>query len=188
MQDRLARHFLDAESVLLGKTLQPFTLWHWRTLAALESPLVGGGDITFADLYIGARICALPAFSAIPRFGSFLNQLRHGWTHARYDRFFDDERDTWFDHLAHYQAGPKVLRVGDNQGGGCLKVHSVIYLTTGLMRLGLSDREAWGFTPGLARWYLAGAAENEGRDLNIVTEQHIREALVAGYSIEEMDL
>lgn len=190
MQDRLAQHFLPAEATLLGFTLQPFSLWHWRTLAALGSPLFCGSsaDLDLGDLAVAARICALPANSSPAKLQRALRpgpltRLRLAYF-RRFDHF-EDVCETWFKYFTHYAAGPIPT---DDADGGAASVHPVVYLAAGLMALGYSHAEAWAEQPGLARWMLAGAMEARGDRLAVVSDHMIAEALKAGHTLEEMGL
>lgn len=184
MQARLARHFLPAEAVVLGHRLQPFTLWHWRTLAALGSPLVGDGEMEFADLLFAVRLCALPPFSPLPKMRGWWLRFCARIIERRCDLL--GELATFLQYLAHYKSGP--LSIEGEFGSPRVKLHPALYLASALLSMGMSEREAWSVTPGLARWYLCGAADHEGRELLIVTDRQIEDALAAGYTEEDMGL
>jgi hypothetical protein len=188
MQDRLAQHFLPAEATLLGCRLQPFTLWHWRTLAALGSPLFCDAPegLTFEDLVVAVRVCTLPPNSPAE---AITRALRVGpWDQMRlayYRRFehFDDLIETWFAYFGHYASGPQPV---NDLNGNAAKAHPCMVLFAGLMSLGYSRADAWAETPGLARWILAGALEAKGEQLAIVSDSMIADARRAGYTEEQI--
>lgn len=183
MQSRLARHFLPAETIVLGFRLQPFTLWHWRTLSALESPVVGEGQVDLPDLLFAALLCSRPPFAPLPNLRGWRIRLRAALARLRCDPL--TEFAVLLEYLEHYKSGPFSL-AADN--APLIKTHPALYLAAGLMRLGMGSRDAWCETPGLARWVLAAAAEAEGRELVIVGEENVRVARAAGYTDEEMGL
>ncbi|MEI9998778.1 MAG: hypothetical protein WDO13_06205 [Verrucomicrobiota bacterium] len=49
---------LNDEHIVCGLRLRPFCLEMWLILTGAESPLVGGGAITIADLQFAALVCA----------------------------------------------------------------------------------------------------------------------------------
>ena len=186
MQERLARHFLPAEAIILGRTLQTFSLWHWRFLDGIGSPLVDFLPGDFADLSLAARICACAPFAAhpLPRPG-WRTALAQRLEMACYGRRLDAHLSAFREYLAHHMRGPKIMEK-DEGGGAFIATHPALYLAAGLMKMGWRHHEAWGCAPGLARWYICAAAEIEGRELCIVTDEHIQDALAAGYTHEQM--
>jgi hypothetical protein len=197
MQDRLAQYFLPAEATVLGVRLQPFTLWHWRTLSALESPLLDGkldelepADPTYEDLALAVRVCALKANT---RHEKLMEALRPGyWMRRKFRRArkldFDTELGGMALYLNAHCKGPKPM-VADGESPAPVSSHQVMYLATGLMnQLGFSEAEAWATSPGMARWYLVAAAEAAGHKVAIVSDSHVRQALEAGYSLEDCEL
>lgn len=187
MQDRLARHFLPAEATIFGTVLERFSLWHWRTLSALGSPLLEGEDEpTFEDLALAVRICALPPNSSFRRIQralkpGFLGRLRLAF-YRRFDHL-DDSLEVWFEYFAWHASGPRGL---DNVESGFASTHPTVFLHAGLMQLGYSREDAWAESPGLARWFIAGALEAAGQQLAIVTDDMIRDARAAGYTEEQI--
>ena len=63
--------------VVAGKLLAPFTLYHWRTLDALDSPFIGGGPISIPDIVIFLAICMMRNRSEIDELltGDFEKEL-----------------------------------------------------------------------------------------------------------------
>lgn len=199
MQDRLAQHFLPAEATVMGTMLRPFSLWHWRTLAALESPLIEGSlwddeeeDAVASptDLALAVRVCALPP-NASHR--ELMRACRPGrWYLLKLWLYllvadFDAELKVMVEYLQHHCAGPKPLECA---GGGKdpVRSHQTIYLHAGLMNLGFGELRAWEISPGLARWHVVAGIEASGDQVSIVSDGMIRNALEAGYSREEMGL
>ncbi|MEQ1861891.1 MAG: hypothetical protein ABMA13_18385 [Chthoniobacteraceae bacterium] len=190
MQDRLARHFLPAEALVLGTRLQPFTLWHWRTLAALGCGMLHecAESPDFEDLALAVRICALPPHAS-PR------ALRRAMQPGPLDRLrlafhrnyadFGEALGAWYAYFSHHSAGPKPL---DTPDGHSARTHPTIFLVAGLMQLGYSRADAWAETPGMARWFIAGGIEAAGDQLQIVSDAMIADAFAAGYTEEEMGL
>lgn len=67
MDKRFLNAFLTPKStILLGKALKPWCLKHRIQLAALDNPLVVGGQVTAFDLLVFSKVCAEGPFSVSP--------------------------------------------------------------------------------------------------------------------------
>lgn len=188
MQDRLVRHFAEAEAVVLGVRLRPFSLWHWRTLGMLGSPFTEGEIAEDEDLLLAVEVCRLKPFSRLKFLrAGWWRRLRMDWRRWLYRPAMEEQHEIFEEYLAHYYAGPQVVR-RQNAGSSEVKSHPAMYLAAGLRSMGFGDAEAWSMTPGLARWWIAAGREFAGDELNIVSEQMIRDAIEAGYTTEEMGL
>lgn len=178
---------------MLGQRLRPYTLWHWRTLAMVESVFETGiGDIDFVEVALAVHICTQKpnsdlGFMKRAGLARRLMMMARRWF---YERRLDDEIDALEQYFRHFSEGPRPFRRGGEGGersGGRVSVHGALYLAAGMIDMGLSQAEAWATTVGMAKWWVAGVIEARGNEISIVGEQMIQDALLAGYSKEEAE-
>jgi hypothetical protein len=134
------------------------------------------------------RICSRPPFSkGDPTQLGFFAKLRLTILRGHYDWQLDSEIVVFMQYLRHYFSGPILKPAGPDghQTSGTLKVHPALYSVCGLLNLGFSVEQAWSEAPGMARWYIVGAAEAAGHEVNIMPTQWIEDALASGYSFED---
>lgn len=177
----------------MGVELKPFSLWHWRTLAILRSPLIeSGDDIAYSDLELAVQVCALSPFDDFSRIirpgavASFVLLFRR----YRWEPFFDASLSAWRRYFCYHVRGPitKQSLGGTGGGAGMIPVHPSEFLATGLVMMNFSEQSAWSMTPGLARWRLAAARAFNGQEQSIVSETDIELALASGYTHDQLGL
>lgn len=189
MQERLARHFADAEVVVLGVRLKSYTLWHWRTLDVVGSSFTGDdGDIDFSELARAVWICSKEPNTPLSKLkpGLFARLRQSAQAFLYRDSLFD-EIDRFLEYKAYFCAGPRPLSSSNSERRYVsVKHHAALYLAVQLIDMGLLETDAWSFTPGRARWYVSAMREARGEELNFVSDAMIGQAFEAGYTEEDI--
>jgi hypothetical protein len=163
-----AEAFLNAEHRVCGLRMLPLSLGHAFTLEAIDSPFYAGQQGTATELRMAAWICSRPAL-VLPNMDTLRCRL---WKKRAID--FSAECARWRTYVADYCAGPQMWSRQTKPGeprAEPSKIPNTINTVVRLMRLGMSERQAWATPIGMAAWYEAAAYENEsGHRLDIVTE------------------
>ena len=163
-----AEAFLNAEHAVCGLRMRPLSLGHAFTLEAVGSPFYRGERGTEAQLRMAAWICARPAL-VLPNMDTWRCRL---WKRGKLD--FVAECTKWQTYVADYCAGPQMWSRQQKAGearGEPSKIPSTINTVVRLMRLGMSEQQAWATPIGMAAWYEAASYENEsGNRLDIVSD------------------
>jgi hypothetical protein len=186
MGPRLARHFLPAETVILGAKIQPvFSLWHQRTLSALGSAFLGGESaLDFAELALAVRVCQIAPLDARGRLQEHVAlRARPLWLSLRAIVFrgekFVDELDAFLEYLHRHQAGPRPY--AQEKGAGYVQSEAALYLAQGLIEIGFPPVDAWLTSPGLARFYLTAHDEHQRRAVSIWNDRRVELARRGGH-------
>jgi len=163
-----AEAFLNAEHRVCGLRMLPLSLGHAFTLEAVGSPFYRGEKGSEAELRMAAWICARPAL-VLPNMDTWRCRL---WKRSKVD--FVAECARWQTYVADYCAGPQMWsrqpRTGESRAEPS-KIPSTINTVVRLMRLGMTEQQAWATPIGMASWYEAASYENEsGNRLDIVTD------------------
>lgn len=163
-----AEAFLNASHRVCGLRMLPLSLGHAFTLEAIGSPFYHGNIGTEADLRLAAWICSRQAL-ALPDMDSWRCRL---WKRRPIN--FIAEIELWRVYAADYCAGPqmwnKTPKVGEDRSEPS-RIPNAINTVVRLMRLGMSEAQAWHTPVGMAAWYEAASYESEtGIHLDIVTD------------------
>lgn len=162
-----AEAFLNAEHTVYGLRLRPLSLGHAFSLEAIGSPLYAGQQGGESDLRLAAWLCSRPPLAQLNCSG-----IRHRiwkWSSAKMD--FSTELHRWNSYVSDYCAPPQLWRKISGQRGENSKIPSSIATAVRLMRLGMTENEAWSTPIGIASWYEAAAFEaDNSTHLDIVND------------------
>ena len=187
LRSRIFRHYAPTAARVLGLELQPFSLWHWRTLDLLQSPFAPDSlaeSWTDEDVAIAARLCALAPFSARVFDLGRLERLRLIYRTKRHAKDMVHHANTLSEHVTASLLGPVKWQ---RAGGVPVRCPGWLYLVAGLVSAGWSERAAWHKTPGEARCLL-GAIDVVKGGSDFMDEQEALTALDAGHTREDIGL
>ena len=162
-----AEAFLNAEHTVCGLRMRPLSLGHAFSLEAIGSPFYTGALGDSSQLRLAAWICSRPALAPFDATG--IRFRLWSWLAAKMD--FDTEAARWAIYVADFCAPPQFWSKQSNEKAEPSKIPSAIGTVVRLMRLGMTEREAWQTPVGAASWYEASYYETEtGNKLDIVTD------------------
>jgi len=163
-----AESFLNADHRVCGLRMRPLSVGHAFTLEAIASPFYHGQIGSEEELRLAAWICSKPALR-LPKMRSLACRI---WQMLPID--FECEVDRWRTYVADYCAPPQMWNKAPKRGESQAqpsKIPNAISTVARLMRLGMSEKQAWATPVGSAAWYEAAAYETEtGARLDIVTD------------------
>lgn len=163
-----AEAFLNAKHRVCGLQMRPLSVGHAFALDAIASPFYLGHPGNEADLRLAAWICSRHPL-ALPNMNSLACKL---WKWRSID--FAAEVARWKTYVSDYCAPPQFWNKTQKAGSEkpeASKIPNAICTVTRLMRLGMSEAQAWSTPVGAAAWYEAAAYETEtGSRLDIVTD------------------
>ena len=177
-----AESFLNAPHTVCGLRMQPLSVGHAFALEAIASPFYHGKLGSEADLRLAVWICSLPPL-ALPQMDGWRCRL---WKWRKMD--FVAEVSRWQTYVADYCAPPQMWNKSPKAGeerGQPSRIPNAITTVARLMRLGMTEKQAWATPVGAAAWYEAAAYETEsGIHLDIVTDSE-REAIARSKARKE---
>jgi hypothetical protein len=165
-----AESFLNAEHRVCGLRMRPLSVGHAFTLEATGNPFYHGQLGTFDELRMAAWICSRPPL-ALPQTSGWRHYL---WRWGTQKAEIEAEVAQWKAYVADYVAPPqfwnKAPKAGEKRAEPSKIPHNVSTVVK-LMRLGMTEQQAWATPVGIAAWYEAAAFEAEhGSQLDIVTD------------------
>ncbi len=165
-----AEAFLNAQHRVYGLRLLPLSVGHAFVLEALGSPFFHGKCGTPSQLRMAAWLCSRPPLT-IPNMDTFAVGF---WKwRTRYSSFLK-ECENWQSYVADYAAAPQMWSKTPKAGEKEIvpsRIPNTLTTVIRLMRLGMSESQAWATPVGVASWYEAAAFETEtGNKLDIVTD------------------
>ena len=180
-EERFFEAFGHGEHEVMGKRLRKFTLKHRFWLEALESPLVGGGEVSLMDLELAARVCAIPYPALDGRLPRMLTRGMRwwqvpGWMWRAMRRSTASELRAFHGYLLDHGCAPETFEeaakvVGDGKVASVNPLPGLLALVTGVVRSTYWDPDTvWGLSPGEAEWYLAGVLTHKGVDVGLKSE------------------
>ena len=165
---------LPEEWEILGYRVGPFTLRHYLTMLAIDSPILTGEvkDVRPEDVIIFLRICSMDnAFVALKE-----PTMADKWRQAKLEfnmNLMVRTVITIKEYVGTGLSAPKTFTKED--GVKQFKrenIPGVLGIATSLMaRLNMDAEDAWRLTPGQAIWYLTAFAISEGAEIRILTTQ-----------------
>lgn len=187
LRGRIFRHFVPCTTEVLGCRLQPFSLWHWRTLDVLQncfapdslSPLWRDDDLAVA-----VWICSLPVGDAAAFAMPTGTRQKLLFQLGKEKHLLPAHAAALSSHIADACAGPARWQ---KPGGSPVHCPVWLYLTASLIRRGWTEPQAWAKTPGEARNWLAALDVAEGGP-DYLSEQEVVTALESGYTMEDIGL
>ena len=172
LEEQFAEAWLTSKHKVFGYKLLPFSCWHKFLLLASESPLMNAEatdeEISLPFLFAAAKICTLKYPESFSRGYPLLNRLRY-WrygTHAQGEKF----QEFFVDHC-HF---PELWDVGSKEGNSSKSNNAPpdpLGTVCQIMRMGLSEKEAWDMPIGKAYWYSTVQAQLEGADVDFLTDK-----------------
>jgi hypothetical protein len=163
-----AESFLNAAHKVCGLKMLPLSVGHAFTLEAVGSPFYEGRLGSESDLRIAAWVCSRPPL-ALPNTQELAFRI---WSGGEID--FNEEVERWKAYVADYCAAPQFWTRAPKAGESSAEPSRVplhIHTVVRLMRLGLSEKQAWATPVGAAAWYEAAVVEQEtGAHLELVTD------------------
>jgi hypothetical protein len=163
-----AESFLNAEHRVCGLRMRPLSVGHAFTLEAIASPFYHGQMGSEAELRLAAWICSRAPL-AMPNMDGWRCRL---WKLRNMN--FAAEVSKWKTYVADYCAPPqmwnKTPAPGETKQEPSRIPHALSTVAR-LMRLGMTESQAWQTPVGAAAWLEAAAYETEtGQRLDIVTD------------------
>jgi hypothetical protein len=169
-----AESFLNAPHKVCGLRMRPLSLGHAFTLEAIGSPFYDGRLGTPHELQLAAWVCSRPPL-AIPDISSIRCRL---WMLRRFN--FASEVANWRAYVEDFCSPPQLWNSAAKPGEPAAEPSKVpTHLSTAvcMMRLGMTEAQAWATPVGAAFWYHITCAEQEsGSKVDIVTDAE-REAI-----------
>ena len=167
--ERFAQAFLHIpEHRVLGKILNPFSLWHKLQLEYINSPLLAGGEPRIVDLCLAVDICRTEypviARPKIPAGGL----RRFCWMLWAERVNLAMETSAFHAYCEDYCSLPKIDTVNNGEKtpdmDDCLSDVALYRKMTGSPR-----EEPWNIPLGELYWMNAAFSRSEGADFSIVT-------------------
>jgi hypothetical protein len=162
-----AEAFLNAEHTVCGLRMRPLSLGHAFALEAIGSPLYEGREGAESDLILAAWTCSRSPLAQLN-----CNGLRYAiwrWLAAKMD--FDEQRRRWETYVGDYSAAPQFWKKQSPDKYEPSKIPNGISTVVSLMKLGMTEEQAWATPVGAASWYQAAVYELEsGNKVDIVTD------------------
>jgi hypothetical protein len=170
MDSLAAEAFLNASHKVYGLALRPLSLGHAFVLESLGNPFYHGRLGTPEELRVAAWICSHPPLTALRLDGA--GNLFWRWRTRNAD--FEREVARWKVYVDDFCTPPqlwtKAAKAGEERAEPSRVPHQ-ISTAVRLMRLGMSEGQAWQTPVGAAAWYEAAGYETEtGSRLDIVTD------------------
>jgi hypothetical protein len=163
-----AESFLNAEHRVCGLRMRPLSVGHAFTLEAIASPFYHGQMGDEAELRLAAWICSRPPL-IMPNMDGWLCRL---WKLLNID--FAVEVARWKIYVADYCAPPQMWKKAPNPSETKQepsRIPPALSTVARLMRLGMTEAQAWQTPVGAAAWLEAAAYETDtGQRLDIVTD------------------
>lgn len=150
--------------------MRPLSLGHAFVLESIGNPFYHGQLGSPDELRVAAWVCAHPPMTPL-RFDGAANLL---WRWRSRNADFEREVARWMVYVDDFCTPPqlwtKTPKPGEERAEPSRIPHQ-ISTAVRLMRLGMSQREAWDTPVGIASWYEAASYETEtGSRLDIVTD------------------
>ena len=164
-----AESFLNANHRIYGLRMRPLSLGHAFALEALGSPFYFGKLGTEQELRLAVWVCAhFPL--AVPQASGLRYRL---WLRLTRKMDFDRQASRWSVYAADYVAPPQMWEKTEQKPVDYKpsRIPSSVASVVRLMRLGMTEKQAWATPVGAASWYEAAMFEAEtGNTLDIVTD------------------
>jgi hypothetical protein len=164
-----AESFLNADHRIFGRRMLPLSLGHAFALEAVGNPFYHGKLGTSDELRLAAWMCSRPPLS-LPETSGWRHRL---WRWGTDKADFNAEVAAWRAYVADYVAPPqlwnKAPKAGERRHEPS-KIPSNLLTVVRLMRMGMTEQQAWATSVGVAAWYEAAWYESEGGQLDIVTD------------------
>lgn len=165
-----AEAFLNTSHRVCGLWMRPLSVGHAFTLEAIGSPFYSGQRGDFSQLQLAAWICSRPPLAPLNARG-----LRFRlWKRLGSPEEFDVEAAKWAVYVGDYCAAPQMWNKSPKAGEEKpepSRIPAPIMTVARLMRLGMTEAQAWQTPVGAASWYEAASFETEtGTRLDIVTD------------------
>jgi hypothetical protein len=177
--------FLNARHKVYGLTMRPLSLGHAFVLESIGNPFYHGQLGTHDELRVAAWVCAHPAMTPL-RFDGAANLF---WRWRSRNADFEREVGRWKVYVDDFCTPPQLWTKTPKPGEARAEPSRIphqIATAVRLMRLGMSQREAWETPVGVASWYEAAAYETEsGSRLDIVTD--IERVEILRYKAQKSD-
>lgn len=162
--------FLNARHRVFGLELRPLSLGHAFVLECVGNPFYHGQLGSPDQLRVAAWVCSRPPMTPL-RLDGAANLL---WRWKTRNADFEQEVGRWKVYVDDYCTPPqmwmKTPKPGEDRAEPSRIPHQISTCVR-LMRLGMSQEEAWATPVGVAAWYEAAAYETEtGSRLDIVTD------------------
>jgi hypothetical protein len=162
-----AEAFLNAEHSVYGLRMRPLSLGHAFALEAIGSPLYEGREGAESDLLLAAWMCSRPPLAQLNCSGLRYDVWR--WLAGKMD--FAEQRRRWETYVGDYSAAPQFWKKQTSNKYEPSKIPNGISTVVGLMKLGMTESQAWATPVGAASWYQAASYEAEsGNKVDIVTD------------------
>lgn len=164
-------HFREAfENVphtVLGKRLEPYSIWHRYCLEMLDSPVLTGDPIDKIHL-LGAVIVCRSRFDGtgyVPTFPKARGLLRRMWIGLRLGRYnLRKEVEKFSDYLLDFHSPPKLWPDEDApQNVTFSEIDPLLDLVAHLVSKGIAPADAWNMPLGMANWYSVVFLKLDGR-------------------------
>ena len=186
MDPKFYEAWFNADHVVLGRRLRPFSLGSAMVLSLSDSPfLLGtapGVDYGLTDLQLAVLVCSTPTqfFFDTRLSSSWWKRLRRIlWTRKCKRLNFREECQKFVTYIDDYYSPPSTWLDDGDSGDGKLGAPWVLCNATFLMRnTTMSEERVWSMPLGQALWYAATISEQLGAKIQLLSEEE-RKALEA---------
>ncbi|MCM8526671.1 MAG: hypothetical protein NE327_09160 [Lentisphaeraceae bacterium] len=148
---------------ILGFKLQPFCLWHYSLLKAIENPfLTGEGEIKSHDLILALKICSLSSRDTVEIKLNFKEKFL-AFLLARSLKLLTQYCQSFQFYLNEHHYGPEYWEQvdGNECKGFSHSPEELIYIVS-LLKVGIPHEEAWLMPFGYMSWLNAAILESNG--------------------------
>lgn len=166
MDSRFLQAFTDPACVtILGRRVWPFCLKHRVRLMAVDSPILGGRDVTPLDLLIAVKICAEEPMGK----PGFIDTWRLSRLNASPYKFAKELHR--FTEYALVDCWPKFWENKTASSGSTSSVPWPLMVVANLVASGIEEQRAWEMPECQAVWLNVALAARKGNDVNVLTTE-----------------
>lgn len=166
MDKRFLRAFLTPKAtILLGTRLKPWCLKHRIQLAALNNPIVTGGQVSPFDLLVFVKVCSEAPFNVNPTFSErwHLRKLRK--VYAQIEAIQQAKEHMKVEDWPKFWEKNNTESSGDSTRG----VPWALSVIANLVKHGVSHDEALHLPEAYALWLSTALAIHDGAKIDILT-------------------
>lgn len=171
-----AEAFFYNRHKVLGRTLSPFSLYHYFVLEAIDSPIIKKDQtrISIIDLYIATIVCSnkypidISAFPSGSWWSIVKNSIRFGYFATRYK--MSREATKFSNYIKDYSSMPMFWESKDKKKSSGLP-DALSLVVSLIVSLGYKEQDAWNCPLGKAVWLTTASAILNGAESKIISPQ-----------------
>ena len=167
VDDKFAEAWLNADHRIFGLKLKPFSGWHRFVLSSINSPLIQEeSEVNAAAVYAACLICSQDYPNADVKLGITV-YLRMVLYRKKPEKVMHKFVTYINDYASYPEFWDKEEKKSSKTNGTPPEPLATI---TSLMGLGFTEKESWDMPCGKASWYSAAYAQNQGADIDFITQ------------------